>query len=364
MAVYLRKKKLAGGRQSYYLDIWHGEKRYYEFLKLYVTRARTPQEKDNNERIKELAENIRAKRELDLISSDHDYIPKFKQNTDFLAYYDKFLENYKNKDVRLVKGSLKYFRQFLQERGIKTIPAKSINEQTCKDFKTYIEQQVHGETIFNYFKKFKSVIRQAVKEKIISQDVSEDVTVTKTSGLKKDILNIDEIINLAATKCNNDQVKRAFLFCLNTGLRFCDVTELRWSNIDKNKLRYTQQKVINTSQAAINNIDLNITALRAIGQRGQPNEKIFNLPSHAGCLKSLEKWVKEAKIDKHITWHSARHSIAVNLLDNGTDVKTVASVLGHSGLAQVDKYLRVIDERKKQAVNRLPEIEISWKEKN
>jgi len=39
-------------------------------------------------------------------------------------------------------------------------------------------------------------------------------------------------------------------------------------------------------------------------------------------------------------------------------VKTVASVLGHSGLAHVDKYLRVIDERKKQAVNRLPEINI------
>jgi len=93
-----------------------------------------------------------------------------------------------------------------------------------------------------------------------------------------------------------------------------------------------------------------------IGLRGKPDERVFSLPSHTGCLKSLREWSKKAGIEKHITWHCARHSLAVNLLDNGTDVKTVASVLGHSGLAHVDKYLRVIDERKKQAVNRLPEI--------
>jgi site-specific recombinase XerD len=362
MAVYLRKKNLASGRKSLYLDIWHEEKRHYEFLKLYITKARNPIDKKSNEAVKELAENIRAKRELDLQASVYGYIPKFRQNTDFLDFYESYLDKYKNKDVRLVKGSLKHFRGFLEEGGIKVLPAKSIDEQMCRDFKNYLEQKVHGETVFNYFKKFKAAIKQAVKENILLKDVSEKITVSRTSGLKKDILNIDEIQKLADIKCNNDQVKRAFLFCLNTGLRFCDVTELRWNNIDKNKLRYTQKKVQHSSEAAINDIDLNRTASKIIGQRGQPDEKIFNLPSHTGCLKSLKTWIKAAGIDKHITWHCARHSFAVNLLDSevaGADVKTVAALLGHSDLNHVNIYLRVIDERKKQAVNRLPEIEIS-----
>jgi len=356
MAVYLRKKTLKGGRKSYYLDIWHGGQRHYEFLKLYLTKARNPIEQKHNEAIKELAENIRAKRELDLQASDHDYIPKFRRDTDFLAFYNDFQQFYQNKDIRLVKGSLKYFTQYLSEQGIKYLPVKGLNEQLCKDFKNYLESKVHGETISNYFKKFRAVVQKAVKEKLIPADVTSGVKIVKSDGLKKDVLSLDEIKALAEAYCGNDQIKRAFLFSLNTGLRFCDVKALQWKNIDNTKIRFTQAKTQNTSSAANLTIDLNKTALHMIGLRGKPDERVFSLPSHTGCLKSLREWSKKAGIEKHITWHCARHSLAVNLLDNGTDVKTVASVLGHSGLAHVDKYLRVIDERKKQAVNRLPEI--------
>jgi len=358
MAVYLRKKKLSGGRQSYYLDIWHGDKRHYEFLKLYTSKARNPIEKKSNEVIKELAENIRAKRELDLAASDHDYIPKFKRDTDFLAYFQAFTDAYKNKDVRLVKASLKYFTLFIADEQIKYLPIKNLDEQLTRDFKSYLEIKVHGETISNYFTKFRAAIQAAVKDKLISADVTKNVKVSKSGGLKKDILNLDEIVSLSKAKCGNDQVKRAFFFSLNTGLRFCDVKALTWQNIDNDKIRFTQAKTKNTSSAANLTIDLNQSALKMIGSRGKPEQKVFMLPSANGCNKDLKNWVKAAKIDKHITWHCARHSIAVNLLDNGTDVKTVAAVLGHSGLSHVDKYLRVIDERKKQAVNRLPDINI------
>ena len=356
MAVYLRKKSLDGGRKSYYLDIWHGEKRRYEFLKLYTIKARNPIDAKQNERAKELAENIRAKRELDLAASDNDYIPKFKRETDFVAYFQAFNNNYKNKDIRLVKGALTYFISFLSEEKIKYLPVKKLDEQLCRDFKNYLESKVHGETVSNYFKKFRAAIQAAVRERLILTDVSKGVRIVKTDGLKKDILNLDEIVLLSKAKCGNEQVKRAFFFSLNTGLRYCDVKALTWQNIDNEKIRFTQAKTKNTSKAANLTIDLNKTALNMISGRGKPDELVFILPSHTSCLKDLKTWVKKAKIEKHITWHCARHSIAVNLLDNGTDVKTVASVLGHSGLAHVDKYLRVIDERKKQAVNRLPEI--------
>jgi integrase/recombinase XerD len=358
MSVHLRKKSLQGGRKSYYLDIWHDGKRRYEFLNLYIVRVSSPIDKSSNEQVKELAESIRAKRELELQASDHDFIPRFKKNVDFLAYFDNYLDSYKNKDIRLVRGANKYFNLFIQERGLRYLPVKNIDEQLCKDFLTFLESKVHGETISNYFKKFKAVMRRIVKERLILTDVSEKVTTVKSDGLKKDVLNLEELDKLAKAKCNNDQVRRAFLFSANTGIRFCDVKELRWRNIDGDRVRFTQAKTENRSGASNHTIDLNKTALKVIGDRGKPEELIFTLPSHTGCLKSLKTWVKNAKIEKHITWHSARHSVAVNLLDTGTDVKTVAAILGHSGLGQVDKYLRIIDERKKQAVNRLPEVVI------
>lgn len=358
MAVYLRKKTLSGGRKSYYLDIWKGDKRRYEFLKLYLVKARNPIEQKQNEAIRDLAENIRAKRELDLQASDFDIIPRFKRDTDFLAYFEKFEQTYQNKDIRLVRAALKHFRSFMADCEIKHLPIRKLDEQLCREFKSYLEGKVNGETISNYYKKFRAVVQRAVREKLILTDVTEGVRVVRSNGLKKDILTLEEITALAKAPCGNEQVKRAFLFSLNTGLRFCDVNALTWRNIDGDKLRFTQAKTRNTSTASIQTIDLNKTALNMIGQRGKPEEAIFTLPSHTACLKDLRTWSNRAGIDKHITWHCARHSIAVNLLDNGTDVKTVAAVLGHSGLAHVDKYLRVIDERKRQAVNRLPEIKI------
>jgi integrase/recombinase XerD len=359
MAVYLRQKKLSGGRKSYYLDIWHGDKRYYEFLKLYTVKSTNPIDKAQNEKIRELAKNIRAKRELDLQANDHGVIPQFRKNTDFLVYFEKYHENYRNKDVRLVKGALSYFKLFMTEEKIKSLTAKDLSEGLCKNFKEFLESKLNGETPYNYFKKFKAVIRKAFKEKLIPENYAEDIILVKSNNLKKDILNFEEITKLAKTPCGNDQVKRAFLFCLNTGLRFCDVKDITWSDIAGDELKFTQAKTKGKSKTAEVEIDLNKSALAMIGEPGNPDEKIFSLPSHTACLKDLETWVKNAGIPKHITWHCARHSFAVNLLDKeggNADVKTVAGALGHSGLDMINVYLRVISKKKKEAVNRLPEI--------
>jgi len=366
MAVYLRQKKLSGGRKSYYLDIWHGEKRYYEFLKIYTVKATNPIDKDQNEKSRELAQSIRAKRELDLQANDHDIIPQFRKNIDFVAYYDDYLLHYNNKDVRLVTGSLKYFKLFLKDQELKTIAAKNLNEQFCRDFKNFLESKLNGETPYDYFKKFKGVIRLAYKGKIIAENFTDGISPVKTGGLKKEVLDFQEIQKLAKGICGNEQVKRAFLFCLNTGLRYCDVKELTWSNINGYELRFTQAKTKGKSKTAEVNNYLNNTALTMIGKPGKPDEKIFKLPSHTSCNKDLKVWVKKSKIKKHITWHCSRHSLAVNLLDKdggNADVKTVAGILGHSGLNMVNTYLRAIDKKKQEAVNRLPEIQLNGKKK-
>ena len=88
------------------------------------------------------------------------------------------------------------------------------------------------------------------------------------------------------------------------------------------------------------------------------NSSIFNLPSYESCSKSAKRWAKRAGINKHISWHCARHSFAVNILNNGANIKTVASLLGHSGLKHTEKYTRAVDKLKSEAINSLPELNI------
>ena len=109
-------------------------------------------------------------------------------------------------------------------------------------------------------------------------------------------------------------------------------------------------------------IPLNDGLLQLIGQPQQLDKReelIFSLPSYEMCLKALKRWVKRANINKHISWHCARHSFAVNILNNGANIKTVASLLGHSGLKHTEKYTRAVDKLKQDAINSLPELKFN-----
>jgi|SRR6185312_647335 len=355
MSVKLRKKTLSDGSTSLYLDIYVNGHRKYEFLKFHLyKKPRTPFEIQHNKETLGLAQSIAAKKQIELQAGQHNLTPQFKRNTNFIAYFEQWVKNYPNKDLRLAKYCFEHFKVFAISAGYKDfISSKEITEDFCIQFKNYLDTHLNGETPYNYFTKFKKLIKQATKERLFLDNPVEDIKNTKKEGLKKDILSFDEIQKLANASCGNTEVKRAFLFSLNTGLRFCDVIELKWKNIDGNKMKVIQHK---TKGEAL--VDLNKTAIALLGKRGKATENVFILPSHTACLKNLDTWTKKAGIDKKITWHCARHSFAVNLLWVKSDIKTVSSLLGHRGLKHTEKYTRVVDELKKNAVNNLPEIVI------
>lgn len=365
MSVQLRTKKLANGKQSFYLDIWnpYSQKRQYKFLKMYTEKARTPEQAEKNKEAKRLAENIRAKEEQNLQGREYNYVPAFKSKTNFIEYYEKFEKDYKNSDIRLVKCSLNKLKDFVKENDNKYsdgITLRDITEDFCIDFKKYLKSKLNGETPYNYFKKFKAVISKAVKDRLLTENYAANIENKRSSGLKKDILSIDELQLLFNAGCGNEEVKRAFIFCNYTGLRFCDVKILKWKSIDlvNSKIKIVQQKVKDKSSAYLTN-DLPATALKVLGIKGNSNDLVFTLPSHTACNKDLKVWVKNAGINKKITWHCSRHSFAVNQLVYGADVKTVASNLGHSDIDTVEIYLRVVDELKKKAVNNIPELSLN-----
>ena len=139
--------------------------------------------------------------------------------------------------------------------------------------------------------------------------------------------------------------------------------DLTFANVDfaNRLLTFEQNKTKGHSASSGVVIPLNDGLLKLIGEPTSPDnrqELIFPLPSYEMCLKAIKRWVKRAGINKHISWHCARHSFAVNILNNGANIKTVASLLGHSGLKHTEKYTRAVDSLKQQAIDSLPPLNI------
>ena len=360
--IKLRGKVLSKGKISLYLDLYRSytktdegkirPKKEVENLGLHIHEnpKNTEERRYNDEKLK-LALKIREKRESDLQHNAEGLISPNIKKINFLDYFQKFVDTYPNKDIRIVRYCFEHFKKFINKTYL--APA-DITEDLLIRFKSYLDVNLNGETPHNYFTKLKKLMKQAYEDRVISKNPAENIKNKRNEGIKKDILSFEEIESLAKTECGNPEVKKAFLFCLNTGLRFCDIKELKWKNIDTDKIIIKSQKKTNKPVY----IDLNNTSKKLLGTSGNYEDDVFVLPTLSSCLRTLKTWTKKAKIDKNITWHSARHSFAINLLILSAGPKTVSGLLGHSSLKHTEKYMRFVNELSKQAVNKLPEIDI------
>jgi len=359
--VRLRGKRIKNNKISLYLDYYQGytktdndkikTNRKIEYLKIYLNdKPKTEDErKDNKENLK-LAQDVRSKRESDLQHNSEGLISPRRKKTNFLEYCQSYQNQYQKKDIRMVKMAIENFKDYTKENYLKPI---QIDRKLILGYRDYLLNKYNGETPKSIFARFKKILIAATDEGLFTKNPSENITCPVPDGISKSILMPEEIIKLSKTECGNHEVKRAFLFSLNTGLRFVDIEDLQYKHINNDKLIKNQQK---TGKQVI--VDLNNNAVKLIGEIGDPEQKVFNLPSFAGCLKSLKTWTSKAGINKRITWHSARHSFGTILLMNKTDIKTVSSLLGHSKLEHTQKYTHLIDELKKQATDTLPDLSI------
>lgn len=399
----LMGQSLSDGRDSLYLEFYFGYdvveskngntykkvNRGTERLGLYLWQApRTPMERQQNKETLEMAKRIRFERGQELLEHAEGYRLKKEREVNFLAWMWSYYEKYTKADKRHIKRAYNCFVDYLidpkdtftpkpdwtrEEReeaakekarrtyGLKLKP-QQLTKEMMADFTEYLQRRFRGEGAHTLYARFKKIVKAAVEADVLRKNPCTDVSIKVDNGsLKKDVLSIEEIQQLIATHYSgeNQDIRRAFIFCLYCGLRWCDVKDLTFANVDYSNrlLKFEQAKTKGHSSASSVVIPLNDGLLNLIG-KGERNAIIFPLPSHNMCLKALRHWTARAGIDKHITWHCARHSFAVNILNNGANIKTVASLLGHSGLKHTEKYTRAVDSLKEAAINSLPELKL------
>lgn len=351
-----------------------------ENLNLYlVAKPRTPIERQQNKETLALAEKIRFERQQKQLESESGYRLKKDVKIDFLVFFQEYLDAYTKKDVRMIQSALQRFKDFLKEtpeythylRGIKP---QQIDNEMMEAFAEYLQSRSVGEGAKSIYQRFKKVYKScAVKCNINYQKPFLDadgksINITIDEGaLVKDFLSPEEEKQLMATHYTgeNPEIRNAFVFCLYTGMRFCDVKDLTFGNFDfaNRLLTYEQNKTKGHSKQSKVVLPVTDVILGLMGEQPEArgkDELVFTLPSHTMCLKALKRWTKRAGIDKHITWHCARHSFGTNMAataaQKGFSIRVVQEMMGHSSLTYTQRYTRVVDEQKKQAMAELNKL--------
>lgn len=91
-------------------------------------------------------------------------------------------------------------------------------------------------------------------------------------------------------------------------------------------------------------------ARELLGKRQPLYQLVFSGLKNSGiCNYEIVRWCNRAGIHKHITFHSARHTNAVLLLENGADFYTVSKPLGHREIRTTQIYAKIIDSKMKES---------------
>ena len=203
-------------------------------------------------------------------------------------------------------------------------------------------------TASTYFSIFKAALKQAFIDGYLTVDIGAKVKGIQGQESRREYLTIDELNRLAQTPCD-PLLKRAALFSALTGLRHCDIQKLKWSEIEvfngSYRLNFTQQKT-----KGVEYMPISEQAFQLCGERKDGEQLVFaGLPDPSWINRPIKKWVVEAGITKHITYHCFRHSYATLQLAGGTDIYTVSKMLGHTNVRTTQVYAKVVDAKKEEA---------------
>jgi integrase len=352
-SVKLRERKLKSGNVSLYLDIYLGNKnRQYEWLGI----TYNPKNKPEKRQKMNMAKEIRAKREVELIAGDYDIIPAHKKRGNFVEYFEKLANERYEKKQRSYMNALHHLKEFTNGH----IPFNAINEMFLEDLKSYFLSKVAKNTAHTYFSVIKAALKRAYKEKIIHYNIADKVKQIPKKKSEVVYLTLEEVKKLHQTECNNTNVKYAFLFACNTGLRISDIKRLRWDNIslEENKVIVTQKKTKESLYLPLSKSARNILNELTSHKSDNKSNKVFDLPSDTTIRKVIIKWSKEAGISKSISFHTSRHTFATLSLSLGVDLYTVSKLLGHTDIKNTQIYAKVIDENMQKAMEKLPDLDM------
>ena len=173
----------------------------------------------------------------------------------------------------------------------------------------------------------------------------QELLIAQRDSLQQQLENLDYSENI--------MIKQAALLSIYTGLRRADIIYLEWKDIN---LRYKNKSsispTIHKTKKAIS-LPLSTSATKLLRSIRKEGPRVFPGLTEYMLNKEIPLMIDKANIKKHITFHCFRHSFAMLLLNKGTDIYTIAKLMGHKSVSSTQVYAQLSDEQLRKTVLKL-----------
>jgi len=176
------------------------------------------------------------------------------------------------------------------------------------------------------------------------------------------VLSEEEVIQLFKQVANLKH-KAILMLTYSAGLRIGEVIRLKPTDIDSKRMqvRITQSKGKKDRYTLLSK--KMVTLLRQYYKEYRPQQWLFEGSggqkySDTSIQTILKNAACKAKIMKKITVHTLRHSFATHLLERGTDLRYIQSILGHDSSKTTEVYTHITTKGIDQIKNPLDDLDV------
>ncbi len=274
-----------------------------------------------------------------------DLVSKFRQKLSIQRYAQSTIKTYGNCLAKFLKAFEKYELKDVSEKNIENYIAHLLKVEKISD--AYQKQMlgtiakfyelIYGKKL-NLFYLYPKRKKSTLPKYITQQEVKKMLEAT------------DNLKHLCILK-----------LLYGAGLRLSEVLNLQITDIDSENMLI---HIRNGKGQKDRNVMLSpvlLSDLRAYFKEYKPRKYLFaGQTKEQYSAKSIQNIVKKtsqkAGIQRPVSPHILRHSFATHLVENGTDIRYVQELLGHTSLKTTQVYTHITDISKSKIKSPLDDL--------
>jgi len=298
--------------------------------------------------------------------------------TEFLEY----LEIEKNRSDKTLRNYHFYLDRFLQWHGTKKSPT-TITSDKVRKYRLWLNrlEDAHGEPLKKNTQNYHLIALRSFLKYLAKRDIStlapEKIELMKMPDREVSFLDgsdlnriLEEPLKILkrrkgeeGSKGNKTRIayrdKAILELLFSTGLRVSELAKLKKDDINLKRDEFTvrgkgrKSRIVFLSEQARYAIQQYLKHRRDMSaylfvSHDKKREKKGNAEDKPITPRSIQrivqKYAKAAGITKPVTPHTLRHSFATDLLQNGADIRSVQTMLGHSSITTTQIYTHITDK--------------------
>ena len=270
-----------------------------------------------------------------------------------------FIKNEKKLSDNTFQSYKRDIFQYQEYVNINNLDYTKTGEGNIKDYLAYLgDLNKKASTISRHLASIRLFYQYLLKFNKVQEDPTAHVQAPKIDKKAPSILTSEEVTLLLNQPQNVDlkgiRDKAMLEFAYATGMRVTEIISLNVDDVDLeqgvvNCKTRTKTRAIPLGKISLNALKDYVANARDILIKDDSEKALFvNINgkrlTRQGVWKIIKFYKEQAHITKEITPHVLRHSFATHLLQNGADLKSIQTMLGHSDISSTQVYMQFQDE--------------------